>query len=149
LAPLARTFSLETRVPDPTGAAPWVLVVWRTRAGGWCSYPGRERGGQILGTTPNGALGGFPFQEGGSCSERPLDANEATVLARTFPGGPTVVHGVAGKDVVKVRVPSLPGVGELTPSKRGAFMAVLPDEIRAPTLRVVLEQSNGSQRVVG
>jgi hypothetical protein len=149
LAPLAGTFTLETRVADPAGGAPWVLVVWRTRTGGWCTYPGREQAGRILGTRTNGALGTFPFQEGGSCSDKPLARDGVNVAAQTYAGGPTTVHGVVGKDVVAVRVPTVPGVGELTPSDRGGFLAVIPGEDRSPTLRLELQLRDGRTRIVG
>lgn len=149
LAPLAATFTLEARAPDPVGGRDWVQVVWRTKTAGWCSYPGRAMGDEIKATRPDGGLGGFPFEEGGSCSDRPLTADGALVLARTYAGGPTVVHGVAGKSVAAVRVPGIPGVGELAPTGRGGFMAVVPQEIRSPSLRAELVLRDGTVRTVG
>lgn len=129
LAPVAKTFSIEVRAADPLGGPEWVLVVWRTKTAGWCSLPAREQGERLGEIAEDGRFRPYPFAEGGSCSARPLGATEAGMVLENRPGVATIVSGVAGRDVaqVEVRVKGLPGVRTLTPSRRGGFMAVLPD----------------------
>ena len=147
-APLARSFSFAREVRDPGGGPSWVLVVWRTRTGGWCEHPGRRVGGRVGGLTRSGHFIAFPFQEGRSCTAAPLADDVATVNTDTYPGGPTVVHGVAGDSVAVVRVSGLGENLELRPGKRGGLLAVVDREERRPQLRVEAELRDGTTRLL-
>lgn len=132
LAPIANTFSIEARAADPSGGPEWVLVVWRTRTAGWCSLPARQRGTEIGAIDEKGGFHAYPFESGGSCSERTLSPREVGIGVTSYAAGPTIISGVAGKDVaqVDVRIKGVDGESRLTPSRRGGFMAVLGQETR-------------------
>jgi hypothetical protein len=146
LAPIADTFSVEVRAADPAGGPDWVLVVWRSETGGWCNVPARERGAEIGVLDESGQFTPFPFHTGGACTPAPLAADTAHVAAISYPGGPTILHGVAGRRVVHIHVTGLEGLSEVTPSKRGGLMVVLPQATRSPTLDVELELDDGTRQ---
>jgi hypothetical protein len=146
LAPLANTFTVEAQVVDPAGGPPWVLVVWRSKSGGWCKVAARQEGGQIGSLAADGSMHAFPFHEGGVCTAQPLGPDDATLDATSYPAGPTVVYGVAGRDVARVRLSGLPGLSELATSKRGAFMAIIPEPVPRPRPKADLVLRDGTVR---
>jgi hypothetical protein len=148
-APLADTFSIEARQDSPDGGLDWALIVWRSETGGWCHAAARQGGDKVGVVREDGRFVEFPFHEGNACTPGPLAPDEASFTTNTYAGGPTLVHGVAGRAVASIEVDGLPGVTKLAVTDRGAFLAVIPQEIRDPTLRLVLVLRDGTRRAVG
>ncbi|MEA2494927.1 MAG: hypothetical protein QOJ29_2838 [Thermoleophilaceae bacterium] len=147
LAPIANTISVEARQPDPRGGLDWVLVVWRTQSGGWCSLPARQQGDQIgARRSVAGQLRPFQFAEGGACSSPPLTVDEVRPQLTSYPGGPTILHGVAGRAVAALTISGLPGVDALKPGERGGFMAVVPQEVTPASLTIDIGLKDGSHK---
>jgi hypothetical protein len=148
-APLADTFSIEARVADPTGEPAWALVVWRTETAGWCAQAAREQAGRIGEIDAAGGFQPFPFHEGGVCTSGSLAPDGALFFSEFHAGRQAIVYGVAGRDVAAVSVTGIAGVGELTPSARGGFMAVVPwSEAGPPRPRAILRLRNGRTRAI-
>jgi hypothetical protein len=146
LAPIADTISVDARQADPRGGLDWVLVVWRTQTGGWCSFPARQQGDQIGARMSSGQLRPFQFAEGGDCSSAPLAVDDVRPQLTFYPGGPTVLHGVAGRAVAVLTISGLAGVSELKPGERGGFMAVVPQEVSTASLSIDIELKDGSHK---
>jgi hypothetical protein len=144
---VANTFTSERTVADPAGGPSWTLVVWRTQTGGWCSYPGRRRGEEIGSIDAAGKFTAFPFHQSSACTTR-VGAGTVALQVDVPPGGPTVVSGVAGKDVVRLDVAGVPGLDALFPSARGGFLAVVPGAVKVSQLDIEAELRDGSRRRV-
>jgi hypothetical protein len=149
-APIAATFSIEGSAPDPKGGPEWVLVVWRTQTGGWCTLAARRDGDKIGGSGPDGQLLPFPFQEGNSCSTAPLKPDDASMGLLQLPDVATIVSGIAGPDVAAVNVTAPPEAGRLVPSPRGGILAVLPPRPEHyPSFKGDVELRDGSHHPIG
>jgi hypothetical protein len=148
-----RPLPLESiRADDPAGGPAWGIRL-ATSGPLLCETVAQVMGGRI-GVVRGGLFHPLPPAFHDSCARVPADG--AIVHWSQYPGpnvGPrgarTVVHGIAGRQVVRVEVLDGALSRTLSPSARGAFVSAFAG-LRSPrALEVQVSRRNGTTTIYG
>lgn len=153
--------TIEYRVPDPAGGAPWGVVAAPAQDGGWCvSQAGRIAGARVGGVDPTlgtftdavpgwgmgcGSPAGKPtlrypisgtwasWGEPGGDEAAAARRRDPVRTARRVSPGRTVFSGVVHPDVASVTIVNPRDVRTLTPSPRAHAFTVVYEGVFRPT----------------
>lgn len=108
---------------DPSGALPWGVRVFESRAGGRCVVAGQVRDG-VLGVFAGGAFAALPADSQNACAPA---GEHIVIAARSAPGGGaprTILVGTVDRTVRSMRIVGAAGPAAVKIAADGSFILV-------------------------